>query len=123
MRLETTNNIIIYIYKFIQVYIYIYIYIYTIIKTQKGIYVMGTFLGAVLSIYTRWQHLFLGQVNLYVQSLTLSSMAQQNANKIKTTIKKYNINEYSTSSDLLLLFRIKLCFREALVATPCRSQH
>ena len=69
----------------------------------------------------RWQHLFPVQTNQYVQSLTLSSMAQENANKIKTTIKRYNMNEYSTSSNQILLLTIKFCYREAFVATPCRS--
>ena len=35
---------------------------------------MGTFLGTVLSICARWQHLFPVQANLYVQSLTRSSI-------------------------------------------------
>ena len=60
---------------------------------------MGTFLEAVLSLSTRWKHLLPVQANQYVQSLTLSSMAQENTNKTRTTSKKDNINE---SSDLIL---------------------
>ena len=70
---------------------------------------MGTFPGAVLSLYARW-HLFPVQANLYVQSLILSSMAQENANNSKTITQKYNINEYPTSSDAILLFMIKFYY-------------
>ena len=63
----------------------------------------GTFHGAVLSLCARWRHLFPFQANMYVQSLTLSSMAQEKANNTQTSSKMYNINKYSTSSDIILL--------------------
>ena len=40
-------------------------------------------------------------------NLTRTSMALENAKKPKTTNKMYNINNCSTSSDLILLLRIK----------------
>ena len=53
---------------------------------------MGTFHGAVLSLFARCQHLFPVHKDLSMQRLTLSSMAQENANKTtKTTNKNYNI--------------------------------
>ena len=48
----------------------------------------GTFLEAVLLLWARWHHLFSVQANMYVQSLTLSSMAQENANKTKNYQQK-----------------------------------
>ena len=39
----------------------------------------------------------------------MSSMAQKNANKTKTANKKYNENDYSTSSDLILLIWSLYC--------------
>ena len=68
-----------------------------------------------MELYARWKHLFPVQANLYVYSFTRTSMAQENDNETKTTNKKYNMNECSTSSDLFLLFRIKFSYREALI--------
>ena len=48
---------------------------------------MGTFHEAGFSLCNRCQHLFPVQANLCVQRLTLSSVAQENANKTKTTNK------------------------------------
>ena len=63
------------------------------------------------------------QENPCVQRLTLGSMAQENANKTKTTNKIHNFNEYSTSSDLIMLNRSMLCYWEAFGTTPCPLQH
>ena len=84
---------------------------------------MGNFHGAVLSLSTTCHHLFSVQEKPCVQRLTVSSVAQKNANKTKTTNKIHNSNEYPTSSDLILLIRIMFCFWEAFVATPCPPQH
>ena len=52
-----------------------------------------------------------------------SSTAQENDSKTKPTNKIHNINEYITSSDLILLIRSMFSYWEAFVATPCPSQH
>ena len=55
--------------------------------------------------------------------ITLSSMAQENANKTKTTNKIHNFTAYSTSSDLILFIRSMFCYWEVFTATPCLSYH
>ena len=80
---------------------------------------MGIVHGAVLPLSTRCQHLFPVEENPGLQKLTLSSMAQENANKTKTT----NCNEYSTSSDIIQLIRSLIYYWEAFIATPCPSNH
>ena len=82
---------------------------------------MGTFHWPFLSLCARWRHQF--PVQECVQRLTLSSIAQESANKTKTTNKIHNSNECSTSSDLILLIRTMFCYWEVFVATPCLTYH
>ena len=78
--------------------------------TQMLLIPMGGFLDAVLSIFARWRHLFPVQANLYMQRLALSSIAEENAIKTKATKTIHNFNAYYTSTDLILLFRRRICY-------------
>ena len=49
-------------------------------------------------------------------------MAQVEGNNTKPS-NIYNFNEHSTSSDVILLIRSMVCYREAFVAAPCPSHH